>query len=170
MGRSKIGTRANTLMPTVRGRSVSMIASMGVSGMHYHKIISNSTVNGNIFSCYIEDLCYYLKNEKYMNDVCLILDNARIHRENDIVRITSSYNYSFHFLSPYSYMLNPIECAFSKIKSIVRGSLRMENDMVLSESIAIAAGQITHEDSSGFFRLMSRNITNAAAGLPYNHV
>ena len=41
-------------------------------------------------------------------------------QENRNERITSEFNFEYKFLSPYSYMLNPIENAFSKIKNGVR--------------------------------------------------
>lgn len=57
--------------------------------------------------------------EKYF----IIVDNLRVYKKNDIQSITSEY--VFLSFSPYSYMLNPIENAFSKIKYSVRSKLWM---------------------------------------------
>ncbi|KAF7684921.1 hypothetical protein CDIK_4330, partial [Cucumispora dikerogammari] len=122
-GRSRVGLRVNIVVPTVRGRSISLICSISAVGLVYSKVIAHSTVNSDIFSTYLEEMCNYLKNNLNREGVCIILDNARIHREAEILRITNSYGYSYKFLSPYSYMLNPIENAFSKIKNEVRSQL-----------------------------------------------
>ena len=126
------GTRLNIRVPTAMGRSVSMILRLTLSGMAHCKVISNTTVNGDIFSNYIVELCTHLKYNLNMQSACIILDNARVHRRIDIERITEEFGFSYKFLSPYSYMLNPIENAFSKIKISVRGKLISNQSLVLS--------------------------------------
>lgn len=168
-GRSKKGTRANVIIPTIRGRSVSLISSIGVLGMHHSKIIDNGTVNANIFADYITELCQYLYDNCSMRNVCIILDNARIHKRGDLERITTCFNYEYQFLSPYSYMLNPIENAFSKIKCSVREILRNNDEGTLSNFILQGVQTINPEDCAGYFRQMNTNLINAAAGLPYVH-
>lgn len=167
--RSKSGTRAIVKVPTVRGRSVSLLASMTINGMGHCKTIANSTVNATIFSEYIMEVCTYLKDELLMQNACLILDNARIHKRDDMQNVTSQFNFEFQFLSPYSYMLNPIENAFSKIKNGVRSGLRSGGYGLLTEIILAETRNVTPADCSGYFRHISRNITNCAAELPYSH-
>lgn len=167
--RSRRGTRAIVTVPTVRGRSISLIASMTINGIGYCKTISNSTVNGDIFAEYTEELCKYLRDEVHLKGACLILDNARIHRKSDIEKITTQFNFEFKFLSPYSYMLNPIENAFSKIKNGIRSKLRLGATGLFSELMMSETNSITAADSAGYFRYILRNITNCAAELPYTH-
>jgi len=168
-GRSRIGTRAIVRMPVVRGRSISLIASLTIDGMGFCKTISNSTVNSDIFNDYVDELCRYLRDVKRMNNACLILDNARIHRKNDIQRITTQYGFTFKFLSPYSYMLNPIENSFSKIKNCLRSKLRQGATGTLSELIMAETTTVTFNDCSGYFHYILRNLVNAAAGVAYVH-
>ncbi|KAF7699609.1 hypothetical protein CDIK_1134 [Cucumispora dikerogammari] len=104
-----------------------------------------------------------------MEGVCIILDNARIHRRITISEITAGYGFSFHFLSPYSYMLNPIETAFSKIKNAIRSKIRLGSQGTLAELIYEALSSINADDCKSFFRLMLRNIVNAAAQREYLH-
>uniref|UniRef100_A0A0N5BH91 Paired domain-containing protein n=1 Tax=Strongyloides papillosus TaxID=174720 RepID=A0A0N5BH91_STREA len=167
--RSKKGTRSNVKVPTIRGRSVTLIASISISQMCHCKVISNSTVDADIFSEYLEELCMYIRDEMKLQAACLILDNARIHKRNEIERITSMFNFDFKFLSPYSYMLNPIENAFSKIKNCVRSRLRNNDNGVLSDVIMSEINNITSTDCNGYFRYITKNITNCAAELPYCH-
>jgi transposase len=107
-----------------------------------------------------------MKKEK----VCIIMDNAKIHRKKDLESITIEFGFCFKFLSPYSYMVNPIENAFSKIKLGVRSKLRSSvvsgdlEDIILKE-----ASKINSSDCSGYFRYMMHNIAKCSAGLPYRH-
>ena len=80
----------NIRITTVRGRSITLISSMN-NGMKYCKIISNSTVNADIFSQYINELCVYLLDVEGLSNACLIIDNTRIHKKNDIERITNKW-------------------------------------------------------------------------------
>ena len=49
--------------------------------MGYCKTNANSTVNADIFTEYITELCCYLKDVLHMQKACLIMDNARIHKK-----------------------------------------------------------------------------------------
>ncbi|KAF7691517.1 hypothetical protein CDIK_2544 [Cucumispora dikerogammari] len=137
--------------------------------MVYCKVISNSTVNAEFFSEYINESCIYLRDVKLIENACLILDNAQIHKREDIQRIVSQYNYTFNFLSLYSYMLNPIENVFSKVKNGVRSKLRLGITGALSEILLAETLNITSKDSNGYFRHILRNITTCAAELLYIH-
>jgi transposase len=47
----------------------------------------------------------------------IIMDNARIHHDNDLVELIEGLGCRVVFLPPYSPDYNPIEMAFSTIKS-----------------------------------------------------
>ena len=67
-----------------------------------------------------------------MKNSWIICDHVSIDRKPDLKEITSEFNFHFKFLSPYSYMLNLIECAFSKIKNLVIEILKGDEDGYLS--------------------------------------
>jgi len=98
-GRSRMGTRVNTQIPTVRGRSISLIYSISSNQMIFSKVINNSTVNADIFTTYLKELCFFLKNNLSREKVCFILDNARIHKRTDIERIAAINGHSYKFLA-----------------------------------------------------------------------
>jgi hypothetical protein len=70
------------------------------------------------------------------------------------------------FLSPYSYMLNPIEFSFSKIKNSVR-QMNMTADTSF-DMISIVAERITEQDSVGWYRSIRRNAALAMDGHIFN--
>ena len=122
-----------------------------------------------MFYEYLVELCTNLRDVHGLTSACIILDNARVHRERDLQQVTTEFGFEFHFLSPYSYMLNPIECAFSKIKNSVRETLRRGENGSLSDQILKGVESISADDCAGYFRNMTRNLVNSAAGLPYVH-
>jgi transposase len=82
----------------------------------------------------------------------LILDNARIHHDDGLLRYLDAFGVRVEFLPPYSPDLNPIENAFSYIKSY----LRKYNYFVKSCSdpiypLLVACSQISPSLSNAFF-------------------
>ncbi|KAF7685672.1 hypothetical protein CDIK_3578 [Cucumispora dikerogammari] len=146
IGRSSIGTRAIATVPTIRGKSITLIASISSNRMIYSKIISTSSVNGNIFNQYLQELCSHMRNILFIETACLILDNARIYKLNDVAEIDTEYGYSFKFLSLYSYILNPIENSFSEIKNDIRSRIRMGESVHLCELIQRSISTVIRED------------------------
>ena len=90
------------------------------------------------------------------------MDGARIHRKQETNTLCSRFGCSVRFLSPYSYMLNPVENIFSKIKANVRNVLgRNDSNTSLQESINNAIMTINENDLINYFAHMSRNIALA---------
>jgi transposase len=50
----------------------------------------------------------------------LVLDNAKIHHSEEILKLVDQFGILLEYLPPYSPNLNPIEEAFSKIKHFLR--------------------------------------------------
>lgn len=162
MARSKSGDRATIVMPTIRGRSITYISSLTCNGISYSKFIEDGTNNSTKFELYFRELCTELsRTDEYLGSF-LILDNARIHRKNYLNAICNEYGFQLKFLSPYSYMLNPIENSFSKIKIYARNALSNNlQNLTLKEIIVEAASKITPGDSMGYYMNMLSNIAKA---------
>ena len=96
--RFKKRTLAIVTVTILRGQYISLLASMTINGMAYCKTISNSTVNADIFTEYINELCAYLRDILHIQRACLILDNSRIHKRTEIERITLEFNFEYKFL------------------------------------------------------------------------
>lgn len=165
--RSKKGTRAKIILPTIRGRNVTLIAAMSSSGILHTKIIDGSTCNGQKFNTFIEDLVSLLHENADMNGAWFIMDNAKIHKTGELKDIISASSYELHFLSPYSYQLNPIEKVFSKIKASVRRLLTdRTGEHSLSELIKQGIETVTPEDCSNYVMHTTRNLSIAISGKP----
>ena len=53
-------------------------------------------------------------------NIVVILDNCSIHHTDEVIQAIQDTEALVHFLPPYSPNLNPIEEAFSKVKSLMK--------------------------------------------------
>ena len=82
----------------------------------------------------------------------IIMDNAKIHHNNDAVNIIQELGGKVEFLPPYSSDLNPIETLFSVIKAWMKRYREfMENFNDPIHALMLAYAQITSNDAKEFF-------------------
>lgn len=161
--RSKKGSRAIVPIPNVRGRSNTLIIAASSKGIVHHKTISDGTCNGEKFATFISELIMIIKDDEQYLGAWFILDNVRIHGVQEVRDLVSNSGFRLVFLSPYSYMLNPVENIFSKVKIFVRSKLsgsQNENiDMVITINEAVA--NITPENCVNYVMHMLNNLSLA---------
>jgi transposase len=83
----------------------------------------------------------------------IVLDNAKIHHNEDLIRYLQAFGIRVEFLPPYSPDLNPIESAFSVMKSFLkknRDFIESFNDPIYA--LFIASFHITSVMAEGFFK------------------
>lgn len=160
-GRSKSGVSAVQTVPTVRGRNISLICAITENEVLYSfcKIGSVKTQDFQEFLNVLINVC----NRKGLIGYTLFFDNASIHRASLISNYLNEKEINYKFLSPYSYMLNPIEYSFSKIKLGVRRRLSEFSTGELITLIYESVNDITSEDLRGYYRHVRRNYTSAIA-------
>jgi hypothetical protein len=100
-------------------------------GWVYHEVVDHA-VNAERALLYLQALRAHV-DQVFAHDqnVLLVLDNARFHREEDLAATFGVPTRRHRFLPPYSPFLNPIEEAFNCFKSAVKHELRMRRDEVL---------------------------------------
>ena len=92
----------------VRGKRVSAIAFMSMNGMLDCKTVTG-TVDGDVF--------YNIVQSALLPCLMPFMDNCSIHHIQEIVEMIHEIVALVHSLPPYSPDYNPIEEAFSKVKS-----------------------------------------------------
>jgi transposase len=148
---------------------VTLIAAMNNEGIVHTKIINDGTCNGVKFCAFVQELVERLRERDEMNGAWLILDNACIHKTRELQEIMASSSYELKFLSPYSYMLNPIENVFSKVKASAKRILsNTVGEQTLTAVIQESVGTVTQQDCANYVLNMMMNLTIAAAGQPFN--
>jgi transposase len=80
----------------------------------------------------------------------VIMDNLSAHKGHRVRELIEERGCELLYLPPYSPDLNPIEEAFSKIKSILRKAEARSRE-ALVEAMGRALDAITPRDTKGFF-------------------
>lgn len=148
-----IPLKKHTLL--VRGKRVSAIALMSVNGI-IDVSFSKGTTNGCVFYDFVEKVL--LPNLQPFDGInphsVVIMDNCSIHHIPEIVNMIEEVGAMVHFLPPYSPDLNPIEEAFSKVKSEIKtleGTMDCDTEIIMSAAFASVSpmdcqGWISHCD------------------------
>ena len=114
-GRSPRGERLNAKAPFGKWRTQTFIA-----GLRCHELVApwilDGAMNGDAFDTYVRT---QLAPTLHPGDV-VVLDNLNVHKSPRAAAALKERGAWFMFLPKYSPDLNPIEMAFSKLKTLLR--------------------------------------------------
>ena len=132
------------------GKAVSAICSLGLDGIRTIRTVEE-TMNGDAFiQCLIEDI-FPTMNPCPMSRSVLVLDNASVHRHDEIFYLCNQRGILVYFLPPYSYDYNPIELAFHQAKHHVRAKYGIVEGHT-AEKIAEGLNTVVMDDAINYFR------------------
>jgi len=114
-GRARRGRRLVEAVPHGHWHISTFIGAMRQSGMVAPCVIDGA-VDGDMFVAYVEQV---LVRELQPGDT-VIMDNLSSHKVTGVRRAIEAAGAQLLYLPPYSPDLNPIEMAFSKLKSLLR--------------------------------------------------
>jgi transposase len=139
------GQRAVGKVPRNYGASMTLIASLSLSGMG-EALVLDGAADSAFFEAYIEQV---LVPSLHAGQI-VILDNLSIHLGSRVKQAIEACGCRLMFLPSYSPDFSPIEEAFSKLKTFLRRvGARTRED--LQEAIATALTLITAQDALGWF-------------------
>ncbi|SRR5579871_921890 len=139
------GQRAIGSVPRNYGASMTLIASLSLSGMG-EALMLDGAADGAAFEVYIEQLLA----PSLRPGQIVILDNLSIHLGSRVKQAIEARGCRLLFLPAYSPDLSPIEEAFSKLKTMLRRAGARTRE-ALQEAIATALDLITATDAHGWF-------------------
>ena len=145
-GWARKGERAYQKAPRNWGKNITLISSISKErGMGASLVVEGST-NGAVFQTYLEDvLCPTLKRGQVV-----VMDNLSAHKGEKVRELIEGEGCELIYLPPYSPDFNPIEGAFSKLKSYLREACARSQD-TLMEVIGRALSTISASDAEGYF-------------------
>ena len=109
-------------------------------------LVVEGSTNGAVFQTYLEDvLCPTLKRGQVV-----VMDNLSAHKGEKVRELIEGEGCELIYLPPYSPDFNPIEGAFSKLKSYLRAACARSQD-TLMEIIGKALSTISASDAEGYF-------------------
>jgi len=144
--RAPRGERAYGKVPRNRGGNQTLIASISLQGGMGEAMSIEGGTDAEVFEAYIEK---FLAPTLGAGQV-VVLDGLGAHRTERVRELIEGRRADLLFLPSYSPDLNPIEEAFSKIKSIVRKAAARARG-ALDDAIGEALGAVTLEDVAGWF-------------------
>jgi transposase len=143
--RAPRGERVVGSVPKNWGDSVTVAACLSEAGV-IAPFYRHGSMNGEWMEAYVEQV---LQPELREGDV-VVMDNLAAHKTARVRALIESTGAELVFLPPYSPDLNPIELAWSKMKSRLRKLAARSYDALLN-AVDVALRAITSSDASGFF-------------------
>jgi transposase len=145
-GYSRKGERVGLSVPRNRGTNTTLLASMSLLGGMGETMAVEGSTNREVFETYVEKaLAPTLKAGQVV-----ILDNLSAHKPARLRELIESRGCELIYLPAYSPDFNPIEEAFSKIKSIVRRAGARTKDALI-DVLSEALSAISVQDARGYF-------------------
>jgi transposase len=154
-GRSQDGARICEATPGGRWSVLTMLGALRLCGLDAMMTIEAPT-DGDIFLAFVEQV---LGPKLRAGDV-VVADNLSAHKVPPVRHAIESRGARLLFLPPYSPDLNPIEKAWSKLKTLLRARKARTHE-ALEAAIAELIIHITADDAVGWFR---------ASGIGLQHV
>jgi transposase len=144
--RAPRGKRAYGKVPRNRGKNTTLIAAITLEGAMGESMAVEGATDAEAFEAYVEHFLAPSLEEGHV----VVLDGLGAHRTDKVRELVEGRGADLVFLPSYSPDLNPIEEAFSKIKSIVR-KVGARTREALVEAIGRALAAVTPEDAAGWF-------------------
>jgi transposase len=143
--RAPKGERAFGKAPKNWKNNVTLISSMNLGGMGASMSIEGSA-DGEAFLLYVERLlCPTLERGQVV-----VMDNLQVHKMKKVRELIEGCGCQLVFLPSYSPDFNPIEEAFSKVKTLLRKA-KARSFEALVEASGRALLAVSEEDVCGFF-------------------
>jgi transposase len=143
--RSPRGERARGRNPRNRGRARTTISSVTLAGMGPGLVVEGGISTAG-FEAYVEHtLAPTLRPEQIV-----VMDNLRQHQGARTRELIEARGAELWFLPSYSPDLNPIEEAFSKVKTLLRTAAARAHEALVA-AIWAALRAITPADAHGYF-------------------
>jgi transposase len=147
--RAARGRRATDKVPWSRWERLTVIGALGLDGVVAAMSVAAATGTA-VFLAFIEQVLVPALEER--PDAVVVMDNLAAHKVEAVREALDRAGLSHRYLPPYSPDLNPIEQAWSKLKTRLRAEGARSRE-ALEQALGPALAAITAQDASGWFRL-----------------
>lgn len=145
-GRAPIGERLVAKVPHGHWKTLTLIAALRVDGVTAPYVIDGA-MDGPAFLAYVEQV---LAPTLRKGDI-VFMDNVRTHKVAGVAEALQAVGAKHRYLPAYSPDLNPIENAYSKIKSGLRKAAARTVD-ALTKVVGRTIKTIAPCECAGYFR------------------
>lgn len=145
-GRAQKGKRVLDYAPHGHWTTTTLVAAIT-----WNSVIAPMVLDGPMdslsFGAYVEQVLI----PELPADSIVIMDNLSAHKSQTIQDLFDAAGIQLRYQPPYSPDFNPIELMWAKVKNSLR-STKARTQEQLYDAIAKALGQITPNDTKGFFQ------------------
>ena len=145
-GRSPIGERLVAKVPHGHWKTLTLVAALRVDGVTAPYVIDGA-MDGAVFLAYVIAV---LAPTLRKGDI-VFMDNVRTHKVAGVAEAIHAVGAKLRYLPAYSPDLNPIENAYSKIKSALRKAAARTVD-TLTKVVGRSIKTIAPSECAGYFR------------------
>lgn len=139
------GQRAYASRPRNRGRSLTMMGAIGVTGVVAAMSVEGGT-DGDVFRSYVDQVLA----PRLCPGQVVIMDNLKAHKVTGIREAIAATGACVEYLPPYSPELSPMELAWSKLKAGLRARAARTRE-ALEEAWTEVLPLITARDARQWF-------------------
>ncbi len=144
-GRAAQGQRCRVRVPHGHWKTTTFTAGLRVDGL-VAPMLLDGPMDGLAFLAYVRQV---LVPTLRPGDT-VVMDNLPAHKVAGVRKAIEAAEARLLYLPPYSPDLNPIEMAFSKLKSILRAAAPRTVD-ALWQAVADALGEFTPKECANYF-------------------
>lgn len=144
-GRSLRGERCRAPVPHGHWKTTTFVGALRVYGMTAPMVLDGA-MNGPAFLAYVEQV---LVPTLSPGDI-VVMDNLPAHKPTAVRAAIEAAGAKLYFLPPYSPDFNPIEMAFSKLKSFLK-KVAARTKEELWTAIAHGIDLLTETDCQNYF-------------------
>jgi transposase len=144
--RAPRGVRAVGSVPQNYGQNLTVLAALDQGGIRAAMLVPGAT-DSDVFRTFIKQV---LVPKLHRGDI-VVLDNLSAHKAAGVAEAITAVGAQLRYLPPYSPDYNPIELAWSKIKSQLR-TAGARTRKKLNCCLRLALQQITPQEAQAWFR------------------
>ena len=147
LARARRGQRIHDAVPAGHWKILTLVGALSIRGMLASMTVEAAT-DGDVFFAFLD---HFLCPKLRPGDV-LVMDNLSVHKLEGVRQRVEAVGARLLYLPPYSPDLNPIEKAWSKLKTLLR-SEKARTPEALHNAIERRLPAITAQDAQAWFRL-----------------
>jgi transposase len=144
--RAPRGVRAVGSVPQNYGQSLTVLAALDCEGIRAALLVPGAT-DRDVFLSFLQQVL----GPQLRPGSIVVMDNLAAHKNANVAEALQKRGAQLCYLPPYSPDYNPIEMAWSKVKTFLRG-IGARTRRKLSRSLQAALVQVTAQDAEAWFR------------------
>ncbi len=145
-GRAPKGERVREAVPHGHWQVLTILGALSTKGVLASMTIESAT-DTDVFLAFVE----HVLGPSLRPGQIVVMDNLAAHKRPKVRRLLAARRCRLWYLPPYSPDLNPIELAWSKLKTFLRGA-KARLRSALEEAVAKGLRTITAQDARNWFR------------------